>query len=50
MEAGQILLERGLLDERQLEVSLARNQDGSSLVETAVELGFVTEGRTDSRD
>ena len=43
MEAGQILLERGLLDERQLEVSLARNQDGSSLVETAVELGFVTE-------
>ena len=43
MEAGQILLERGLLDERQLEVSLARNQDGASLVETAVELGFVTE-------
>lgn len=43
MEAGQILLERGLLDERQLEVSLARNQDGTSLVETAVELGFVSE-------
>jgi general secretion pathway protein E/type IV pilus assembly protein PilB len=43
MEAGQILLERGLLDARQLEVSLARNQDGTSLVETAVELGFVSE-------
>jgi len=43
MEAGQILLERGLLDQRQLELSKARHQEGSSLVDTAIELGFVSE-------
>ena len=43
MEAGEILLRRGLLDRRQLEESRRRNQDGVTIVDAAVELGFVSE-------
>jgi type II secretion system protein E len=43
MEAGEILLRRGLLDRRQLEQSRSPDGDGTRLVETAVEKGFVTE-------
>jgi general secretion pathway protein E/type IV pilus assembly protein PilB len=42
MEAGEILLQRGLLDVKQLELSRA-GQDGASLVDSAVEKGFVKE-------
>ncbi|MCA9118893.1 MAG: Flp pilus assembly complex ATPase component TadA [Planctomycetaceae bacterium] len=41
MEAGEILLGCGLLDDRQLSMSRVQNQD--DVVEAAVELGFVTE-------
>ncbi|MEO8498817.1 MAG: ATPase, T2SS/T4P/T4SS family, partial [Planctomycetota bacterium] len=41
MEAGEILVGCGLLDDRQLSMSRAQNQD--DVVEAAVELGFVTE-------
>ena len=43
MEAGEILVRRGLLDERQLELSRDANSDGGCLVDAAVDLGFVTE-------
>ena len=43
MEAGEILLRRGLLNRQQLEESRRRNSDGGSIVDTAVGLGFVTE-------
>jgi general secretion pathway protein E/type IV pilus assembly protein PilB len=43
MEAGEILLRRGLLDRRQLEQSRSPDGDGTRLVEIAVEKGFVTE-------
>ncbi len=43
MEPGEILIRRGLLDQRQLEISRSSIQDGASLVDTAVELGFVRE-------
>jgi general secretion pathway protein E/type IV pilus assembly protein PilB len=42
MEAGEILLRRGLLDERQLEIA-RRSNDDASLMDTAVEMGFVSE-------
>ena len=41
MEAGEILVDCGLLDDRQLSMSRIQNQD--DVVEAAVELGFVTE-------
>ena len=41
MEAGEILVDCGLLDARQLSMSRVQNQD--DVVEAAVELGFVTE-------
>jgi general secretion pathway protein E/type IV pilus assembly protein PilB len=43
MEAGEILVRRGLLDEHQLSMSRVQNQDGGSLVDAAVDLGFVNE-------
>ena len=41
MEAGEILVGCGLLDDRQLSMSRIQNQD--DVVDAAVELGFVTE-------
>ena len=41
MDAGEILLERGLLDQRQLEQ--ARQAGGGSVLDAAIELGFVSE-------
>src|SRR5262245_47642757 len=41
METGEILLRRGLIDRRQLD--LMRGGDGVSMLETAVEKGFVQE-------
>jgi general secretion pathway protein E/type IV pilus assembly protein PilB len=43
MEAGEILLRRGLLDQRQLDQSRTSGGDGARLVETAVQMGFVSE-------
>ena len=43
MEAGEILLKRGLLDEHQLKASRTGHQDGQTLVDTAVDLGYVRE-------
>ena len=43
MEAGEILVKCGLLDTRQLRRTRKSQSDGASLVETAVDLGFVTE-------
>ena len=43
MEAGDILLRRGLLDERQLELSRRAQGDGTALLDAAVELGFLRE-------
>lgn len=43
MEAGEILLRRGLLDQRQLDQSRTAGGDGARLVETAVQMGFVSE-------
>ena len=43
MEAGEILLRRGLIDRRQLELSRTGRQEGGSLVDSAVDLGFVSE-------
>ena len=43
MEAGEILLRRGLLNQQQLEESRRRNSEGGSIVDTAVGLGYVTE-------
>jgi general secretion pathway protein E/type IV pilus assembly protein PilB len=43
MEAGEILLRKGLLDERQLELSRRAQSDGARLDQVAVGLGFVTE-------
>ncbi len=42
MEAGEILLRRGLLDERQLEMARRSNGD-TSVMDTVVDLGFVSE-------
>ncbi len=43
MEAGDILLSRGLLDERQLQMSRDAQRNGSSVLDSAIELGLVTE-------
>jgi len=43
MEAGDILLRRGLLSERQLELSRSAQGEGARLVDAAVSLGFVSE-------
>jgi type II secretion system protein E len=46
MEAGEILLRRGLIDQRQLTQSRQQangHGDGIKLIETAVQMGFVTE-------
>ena len=43
MEAGEILVRRGLIDDHQLSQSRVQNQDGGTLVDAAVGLGFVSE-------
>jgi type II secretion system protein E len=46
MEAGEILLRRGLIDQRQLTQTRAQangHGDGIRLIESAVQMGFVTE-------
>ncbi len=43
MEAGEILLQRGLLDVNQLAISRVGQSDGASVVDMAVEKGFVKE-------
>ena len=43
MEAGEILIKRGLLDERQLNETRRGQEDGQTLVAKAVQLGFVEE-------
>lgn len=43
MEVGEILLNRGLLDQRQVALARQRQSDGSRLDQAAVELGFVSE-------
>jgi hypothetical protein len=42
VEAGEILVRRGLLDRKQLELSRAKG-DGARVVDSAVEMGFVSE-------
>ena len=43
MEAGEILIRRGLLDKRQMEMARTKVQDGVSLLDSAVAMGFVQE-------
>src|SRR5579863_6010816 len=43
MEAGEILLRRGVLDERQLALARQAQGDGQRLDEVAVEMGLVSE-------
>jgi len=43
MEAGEILLRRGLLNDQQLNLSRDAQTNGASVVDKAVELGYVTE-------
>jgi len=43
MEAGEILLRKGLLDQRQLDLSRGAQSDGSRLDQAAVQLGFISE-------
>lgn len=43
MDAGEILLNCGLLDARELQVSRDSQRNGNSVLDSAVELGFVTE-------
>jgi len=43
MEAGEILLQRGLITPEQLELTRSSGCDGVRLLESAVERGFVTE-------
>ncbi|MHC4175892.1 MAG: GspE/PulE family protein [Planctomycetota bacterium] len=43
MEAGEILLRKGLLDQRQLNLSRESQSDGLRLDQAAVNLGFLTE-------
>ncbi|MGO8748012.1 MAG: GspE/PulE family protein [Thermoguttaceae bacterium] len=43
MEAGEILLQKGLLDQRQLEASRHAQTEGARLDQAAVGLGFLTE-------
>ena len=43
METGRILLNKGLLDQRQIELSRDAQADGKRLDQAAVRLGFITE-------
>ena len=43
MEAGEILLRRGLLSQRQLEISRSAQTDGARLDQVAVDMGFLSE-------
>jgi type II secretion system protein E len=43
MEAGEILFRKGLLDQRQLELSRNNQPEGARLDQVAVEMGFLTE-------
>ncbi len=43
MEAGEILMRRGLLNEQQLRLSREAQTNGSSTIDKAVELGYVSE-------
>ncbi len=43
MEAGEILLKKGILDERQLDMARRAQTDGTRLDQAAVSLGFITE-------
>jgi type II secretion system protein E len=43
MEAGEILLRKGLLDQRQLELAREAQSDGVRLDQAAVKLGFISE-------
>ena len=43
MEAGEILLRKGLLDQRQLDLSRDAQDNGTRLDQAAVDLGFITE-------
>src|SRR5574340_602907 len=43
MEAGEILLRKGLLDQRQLQLSRDAQADGTRLDQVAVHLGFLSE-------
>ena len=43
MEAGEILLRRGLLNQRQLEMSRSAQSDGTRLDQVAVDMGFLSE-------
>ncbi len=45
MDVGEILRDRGLLDERQLTVARDSLRNGDSVLDTAVQLGFVTEDK-----
>src|SRR3972149_4777799 len=43
MEAGEILLRKGLLNQRQLQLSREAQSDGARLDQAAVQLGFLSE-------
>jgi general secretion pathway protein E/type IV pilus assembly protein PilB len=43
MEAGEILLRKGLLDNRQLKISRDAQNENTRLDQAAVQLGFLTE-------
>src|SRR3972149_4478528 len=43
MEAGEILLRKGLLNQRQLQLSREAQVDGTRLDQAAVQLGFLSE-------
>ena len=43
MEAGEILLRRGVINDQQLQRARERQGAGSSAMESAIEMGFVTE-------
>jgi type II secretion system protein E len=43
MEAGEVLLKKGLLDQRQLDLARRAQSDGARLDQAAVTLGFITE-------
>ena len=43
MEAGEILIRRGLLDKRQLDLARAKVTEGATLLDSAVNLGLVDE-------
>ena len=43
MEASEILLRKGLLDQRQLELARQSQTDGTGFVQAAIDLGFIAE-------